>query len=183
MTCCQTGGYYAGPLHQTGGFYGGARFQRGGAMRGFAGPEYQMGGKWAFGQFLWRHAKPLLSFLGKRALKTGVGVGQDVLEGRNLKESAKERLSEVGQEVAQVALDKVKKKLQIGKGRRRIKRKKSSCGPTVCRRKSLATARRRKASVSHRRRRRRVHRQVDRRIRRRSQRRRKRKTSLKTIFD
>lgn len=120
-SCCQTGGYYAGPLHQTGGVYSGARFQRGGQLRGFAGPEYQVGGRWNFGSFLWRHAKPLLSFLGRKALKTGVGIGQDVIEGRNAKEAAKERLTEAGQEIAATALDRVKRKIQTGKGTRKRK--------------------------------------------------------------
>ena len=120
--CCQSGGFYAGPLHQMGGFYAGPRFQRGGAIRGFAGPEYQLGGKWNFGSFLWRHAKPLLSFLGKRALSTGVGIGQDVIEGKDFKDAAKERITQTGKDVAVQALDRVKRKIQTGQGRKRIKR-------------------------------------------------------------
>ena len=120
--CCQTGGFYSGPLMQRGGFYSGARFQHGGALRGFAGPELQVGGRWSFGSLLWRHAKPLLSFLGKKALRTGVGIGQDVIEGRDPKEAAKERLTATGKEIANTALDKIKSKIQGGKGshRRRV---------------------------------------------------------------
>ena len=95
--CCQSGGFYAGPMYQSGGFYAGPRFQRGGSIRGFSGPDYQMGGKWNFGSFLWRHAKPLLSLLGKKALSTGVGIGQDVIEGRDFGESAKERFKDAGE--------------------------------------------------------------------------------------
>ena len=71
-------------MYQSGGFYAGPRFQRGGSIRGFSGPDYQMGGKWNFGCSLRRHAKPLFSLLGKKALSTGVGIGQDVIEGTNL---------------------------------------------------------------------------------------------------
>lgn len=139
--CCQTGGFYAGPMYQKGGYYGGPRFQRGGAIRGFAGPEYQMGGKWAFGSFLWRHAKPLLSFLGRRALETGVDIGQDVLDGKNLKQSARERLTETGKNIATTALDKVKSKIQSGRGKKRRRRTTKS---SVKRKTGTKTARRRK---------------------------------------
>lgn len=123
MKHCQVGGFYHGPLHQRGGFYGGPRFQRGGAIRGFAGPEYQMGGKWAFGQYLWRHAKPLLSFLGRQALSTGMNIGQDLMQGKELKASAKERLTDTGKNVAIAGLDRVKRKIQTGEGRKKKRRR------------------------------------------------------------
>ena len=121
--CCQSGGFYEGPMYQAGGFYAGPRYQVGGSIKGFSGPEYQLGGKWNFGQFLWRHAKPLLSFLGKKAVATGVDIGQDYLDGRNVKEAAKERLTQAGKEVASTALTKLKAQLQTGKGRRRTVKK------------------------------------------------------------
>ena len=134
-SCCQTGGYYSGPLLQRGGFYSGARFQRGGALRGFAGPEYQVGGRWSFGSLLWRHAKPLLSFLGKKALRTGVGIGQDVIAGKDAKEAAKEHLTATGKDIANTALDKIKTRIQGGKGiRRRMKMKRATPVRTQVRR-------------------------------------------------
>ena len=108
--CCtfRGAGVYSGPL-----------WQEGGAIRGFSGPEWQVGGGFNFGRFLWKHAKPLLGFLSKQALKTGVEIGQDVLSGENLKESAKNRLKETGKAIANTALDKAKEKI-AGAG---IKRK------------------------------------------------------------
>lgn len=129
--CCQAGGFGSSPMYQNGGYYSGPRFQRGGAIRGFAGPEYQMGGKWAFGQFLWRHAKPLLSYLGKQALSTGVDIGQDVIGGKKFKDATKDRLSETGKNVAITAMDRLKTKIQAGKGRRLKKRRKKKFSSVV----------------------------------------------------
>ena len=108
--CCtfRGAGVFSGPL-----------WQEGGAIRGFSGPEWQVGGGFNFGRFLWKHAKPLLGFLSKQALKTGVEIGQDVLSGENIKESAKNRLKETGKAIANTALDKAKEKI-AGAG---IKRK------------------------------------------------------------
>lgn len=186
MTCCQTGGFYEGPMYQMGGFYAGPRFQRGGAIRGFAGPEYQIGGKWNFGQFLWRHAKPLLSYLGKKALSTGVGIGQDVLEGQNVGESAKKRITSAGKDVAVDALDRVKEKIQAGKGRRRIKRKKAAKRTTVKRKRRTNTAPKRKRVIRRAKPTRRTKRKPSRRRTvGRSKRRvsRRRQPTLRTIFD
>jgi hypothetical protein len=181
--CCQSGGFYQGQLHQLGGFYAGPKFQRGGAIRGFSGPEYQVGGKWQFGSFLWRHAKPLLSYLGKKALSTGVGIGQDLVEGKDFKESAKSRIKSAGKDVAVHALDQVKSKIQAGKGRKRIKRRKSKRKTPVRRKKPSTTARRRRTRKNppRARRTRRVPIIRKRKVRRRRTRR--RKTTLSTIFD
>lgn len=146
MKCCQRGGFYGGPLHQMGGFYAGPRFQRGGAIRGFAGQEYQLGGKWNFGQFLWRHAKPLLSYLGKKALSTGVSIGQDVMEGQDIGQAAKKRVTSAGKDVAVDALDRMKTKIQTGKGRKRIKRKYPKRKTTVRHKRRIKTASKRRRS-------------------------------------
>jgi hypothetical protein len=100
--CCtfRGAGVFSGPL-----------WQEGGAIRGFSGPEWQVGGGFNFGRFLWKHAKPLLGFLSKQALKTGVEIGQDVLSGENIKESAKNRLKETGKAIANRAIDKAKEKI------------------------------------------------------------------------
>jgi hypothetical protein len=110
--CCtfRGAGVFSGPL-----------WQEGGAIRGFSGPEWQVGGAFNFGRFLWKHAKPLLGFLSKQALKTGVEIGQDVLSGENIKESAKKRLNETGKTIANTAIDMAKEKIAgAGSG---IKRK------------------------------------------------------------
>ena len=104
--------------------------QRGGAIQGFAGQEWQRGSGFGFGRFLWRHAKPLLGYLAKQGLKTGVEIGRDVLEGKQAKSAALSRLKETGKTIAQSTIDKAQKKIDsIGQGgsglkkRRKRKRK------------------------------------------------------------
>lgn len=128
--CCafRGAGVFSGPL-----------WQEGGAIRGFSGPEWQVGGGFNFGRFLWKHAKPLLGFLSKQALKTGVEIGQDVLSGENIKESAKNRLKEAGKTVATKAIDKAKEKIAgSGSG---IKRKRVMPNGISKRRRSKKTVR------------------------------------------
>ena len=134
--CCtfRGAGVFSGPL-----------WQEGGAIRGFSGPEWQVGGGFNFGRFLWKHAKPLLGFLSKQALKTGVEIGQDVLSGENIKESAKNRLKETGKAIANKAIDKAKEKI-AGAG---IKRKRVM--PNGIRKTRRRTVKVRKGRVSRKR--------------------------------
>jgi hypothetical protein len=88
-------------------------YQRGGAIRGFAGPEWQVGGRFSFGRFIWRHARPLLKFLGREALHTGVDIGKDVLAGQSIKEAAISRAKETGKAIARKALSKAEDKLNL----------------------------------------------------------------------
>lgn len=112
--------YYA---HQSGrGAYSGPLWQEGGAIRGFAGREFQYGnGLGSFGRTLYRWAKPILKYLGKEGLKTGVNIGNDVLAGQDIKESVSNRIKESGSQIATDAVAAVKKKL-TGKGRRKKKK-------------------------------------------------------------
>ena len=55
----------------------------------FRGNPYQRG--YGFGSLLKRFGIPILKFFGKELLKTGVNVGNDLLEQRNIKESLKAR--------------------------------------------------------------------------------------------
>lgn len=109
-------------------------YQRGGAIKGFAGPEWQVGGRFNFGRFIWRHAKPLLRFLGKQALHTGVEIGKDVLAGQPIKEAALARAEETGKNVARKAISKIQDKLKLeqegsGMPRRRLRRKRKISAP------------------------------------------------------
>lgn len=130
--CCtfRGAGVFSGPL-----------WQEGGAIRGFSGPEWQVGGGFNFGRFLWKHAKPLLGFLSKQVLKTGVEIGQDVLSGENIKET--------GKTIANKAIDKAKEKIAgAGSG---IKRKPVMPNGIRKRRRSKKTVNVRKGRVSRKR--------------------------------
>lgn len=94
------------PIQEGRGFYSGQLYQKGGALDGFTGQDWPSGGGFSFGRFLWKHARPLLGYLARQTLQTGVNLGQDVLEGADLKEAAKSRLQESGK---MIALDAIKK--------------------------------------------------------------------------
>jgi hypothetical protein len=109
--------------HRGRGVYAGPIFQRGGAITGFAGPEWQYGGSFNFGSFLWRHAKPLLGYLARTGAKKGLDFIRDVAEEKDIKTAAISRLKEVGKQVATDALDKAKERVaQMGTGIRRRRR-------------------------------------------------------------
>lgn len=78
----------------------------------FRGTPYQRG--YGFGSLFKRFALPVLKYLGKTALKTGVSVGQDILENKNLKQSIKERGKEGLRSVAQGTLNKASNLLNQG---------------------------------------------------------------------
>ena len=86
----------------------------------FRGTPYQRG--YGFGSLFKRFALPVLKFIGKHALKTGINVGQDVLEKKNLKQSIKDRGKEGLRNAAQDSLNRAGQYLtQRGTG---LKRKK-----------------------------------------------------------
>lgn len=123
-------------FHHSGrGVFTGRLDQAGGGLTGFAGPEWQQGGGFNFGSFLWRHAKPLLGFLARAGLQTAAektaALSNDLLEGRNFKEAAVSRLKEAARDTGVKAIDKVRetsvnaldkarqKVAQVGSGRKR----------------------------------------------------------------
>jgi hypothetical protein len=61
-------------------------------------------------------------YLGKKALSTGMSIGGDILQGENLKESAKKRLKSAGKEVLIDGAERVKKFAQTGSGKKRRRR-------------------------------------------------------------
>ena len=86
----------------------------------FRGTPYQRG--YGFGSLFKRFALPVFKFIGKHALKTGINVGQDVLEKKNLKQSIKDRGKEGLRNAAQDSLNRAGQYLtQRGTG---LKRKK-----------------------------------------------------------
>jgi hypothetical protein len=133
------------PHHRGRGVYAGPAFQRGGAITGFAGPEWQYGGSFNFGSFLWRHAKPLLGYLARTGAKKGFEFIRDVAEETDIKTAALSRLKEVGKQVATDALDKAKERVaQMGTGIRRRRRRGTRRLKSLALPKLIAKRRRRK---------------------------------------
>ena len=100
------------------------RQQRGGNIAGFRGARMQRDMEsGVFFKSLARYAIPLFKqgakVVGKRALQTATEVGQDVLQGKNVKEAFKSRGKQAASELAENAA----KKVMTGKGRKKgIKR-------------------------------------------------------------
>jgi hypothetical protein len=96
------------------------RQQRGGNIAGFRGARFQRGyGIGSIFKSLARYAIPLFKqgakVVGKRALQAATEVGQDVLQGNNVKEAFKSR--------GKQAVSDVAKKVMTGNGRKKsIKR-------------------------------------------------------------
>jgi hypothetical protein len=99
------------------------RQQAGSGIPGFEGLQYQRGHGF-FGRIFGSVVKPLLGYLGKLGLSTGVNVASDFLAGKNIKESAKERLKEAGKSAFSTGIKRGTTFLQTGKGKKRAKRRK-----------------------------------------------------------
>ena len=96
--------------------------QAGSGLTGFQGYRYQRGHGF-FGSIFQNILKPLGRYFGKQALKTGVEIGGDMLQGENFKNSAKKRLLSTKDKVMNDAIDRAKIFAQTGKGRRRKRKK------------------------------------------------------------
>jgi hypothetical protein len=121
--------------------------QAGTGISGFSGVRYQKGHGF-FGRILSGAVLPILKYLGKKALGTGVNIGTDLLQGENIKTSMKKRLKTAGFNIAEDAFEKLKNYKQEGSGRKRrksrkkqVKRKKSKRKPSVLQLKALAKGR------------------------------------------
>lgn len=114
--------YYTNQAHTGhGGAFAGQLWQKGGA-RVYAGRPWQEGS--GFWSSLWRMAKPLLKYVGKEAVATGVNVGTDYLTGTPMKEAVVNRGKERTAKVVNDAATAATKRL-TGKGRRRKAGKRS----------------------------------------------------------
>lgn len=96
--------------------------QAGSGLSGFSGLRYQRGNGW-FSNILSRVGLPVLKFLGKQALNSGLAIASDALEGKRIKDSAMSELKNTGRNtigfIRQLAD-------QSGSGRqRKVKRRKS----------------------------------------------------------
>jgi len=96
--------------------------QAGSGIAGYSGVRYQKGHGF-FGRLLSGAIMPILKYLGRKALSTGVNIGTDLLQGDNFKSTMKKRLKKAGLDIAEDALEKVRNSKQSGSGRR--KRRKS----------------------------------------------------------
>jgi len=97
--------------------------QAGTGIVGYEGVRYQRGHNF-FGRAI-KFLFPVLKFLGKHALSTGINVASDVLENEKpFKESVKERLKGGARDIGLDVLDAARK-IQLGQGLRRVKRRKT----------------------------------------------------------
>ena len=92
--------------------------QAGTGITGYSGIRYQKGHGF-FGKIFSSAVLPILKYLGKKALSTGVSVGADVLQGENLNKTTKKRLKSTGLDIAEDALEKLRNYKQSRSGKRR----------------------------------------------------------------
>jgi len=99
--------------------------QAGSGIAGYSGVRYQKGHGF-FGRLLSGAVMPILKYLGRKALNTGVNIGTDLLQGDNFKSTMKKRLKNTGLDIAEDTLEKVRNFRQSGSGRRRRKANKKT---------------------------------------------------------
>jgi hypothetical protein len=95
--------------------------QAGNGLPVFHGVRYQRGHGF-FGRMFQRFGMPLLKYIGKQALQTGVNIGSDVLEGKTVRDSTRQNLVSTGRTVAKDAVERARKYVQTGEGRKRKRR-------------------------------------------------------------
>lgn len=89
----------------------------------YRGQPYQRG--YGFGSVFRRFGVPILQFLGKQFVKTGIDVGNDYLSGANLRSSFKARGRQGLKNAAKEGLSKLDSLVdQVGTGIRKRKRRK-----------------------------------------------------------
>ena len=94
--------------------------QAGSGLSGFTGLRYQRGGGWLSN--VWSTVGlPVLKFLGRQALSSGLSVAGDAIEGKNVKESAIGQLKRSGRNTIGYLKDMTE---QSGSGRKRRRRRK-----------------------------------------------------------
>lgn len=130
--------------------------QVGSGLQGFQGVRYQKGHGF-FGRILsgvLPFFRELFPILGKKALTSGVGLAQDILEGQNFKQAASKRLKTAGRDMATETLDKLKSKVQTGSGLRKkrfsLVSKKRKRSATKTKKKSVKFNMKRKTKKSRR---------------------------------
>lgn len=94
--------------------------QAGSGLTGFSGIRYQHGHGF-FGKFFSTALLPVLKYFGKQALGTGVNVAEDLLDGKNFKDSMKTRAIETCKNVTRAAINRGRSYIQKETGKRRRK--------------------------------------------------------------
>jgi len=95
--------------------------QSGTGLSGFEGLRYHQVGGSFFGRLFRGAILPLLKYVGKKAVKTGVNVADDMLDGKNYKEAIKGNLKDVAKTMTSDAKKRLQKN-QKGTGRKRKRR-------------------------------------------------------------
>lgn len=122
--------------------------QVGSGIQGFSGPKYQRG--YGFFSKLFQSAiLPALKYLGRTVLSTGTNIFGDLAEGRDFKESLKDRGLAASKQAAIDALDRGKRFVQTGQGRKRRATKKKVT-KRLTRKQTPAARRKRKATRTRR---------------------------------
>jgi hypothetical protein len=99
--------------------------QAGNGLPVFHGVRYQRGHGF-FGRMFQRFGMPLLKYIGKQALQTGVNIGSDVLEGKTVRDSTRQNLVSTGRTVAKDAVERARKYVQTGEGKKRKRKNRQS---------------------------------------------------------
>lgn len=86
--------------------------QAGNGLAGFEGYRFQKGYGF-FGRIFKTFAKPLMGYLGRKALRTGRDIVEDVLGGKNLKSASKRRVMDT---IGDMGSDVSKRFAQSGSG-------------------------------------------------------------------
>ena len=94
------------------------RSQNGGGLRGFHGARIQRGyGLGSFFKSIARVAIPLVkkgvNAVGRKAIKTAVNVGQDVLEGKIVKQAVASRGRQAVDDLAKQGVDNIKRQMDL----------------------------------------------------------------------
>lgn len=102
--------------------------QRGGSLPAFHGAPVQHGyglGSMLRGLFRWAmpHVTAGAKSLGRQALKGGLGVAQDVMDGQNVSESLKNRAGKAGRAFVKDMASQKPEGAQTGRGKKSTKRK------------------------------------------------------------
>ena len=98
------------------------RNQAGSGLTKYEGIQYQRGHGF-FGTLFSSIIKPLVKYLGRKALETGVSLGSDVMKGQNFKESLKSNLKRTGEVMIDDGAKRAKKYVQTGNGKRKKRRR------------------------------------------------------------
>jgi hypothetical protein len=124
--------------------------QAGSGLSGFQGVRYQRGSGF-FGRLLSSAVYPLLRFLGKQALNTGINIASDVIEDKqDFKQSLKNRFKETGDMALKAGLDRARRFQQEGSGRKRRRSKsiKRKTTKTKNSRKKIKKTRRKRKNIN-----------------------------------